>query len=76
MAKPDLVKVALADLVFKSVTHAVEEMPGVALDPAHEPLEDAIVKVIPITELELMVSVTVARKKRWFSVKVSEDRNI
>jgi hypothetical protein len=72
--KHDALKIALADLVFKSIEHAVLDMPYIVRDPAHEPLEDTVVHVIPISNLELMVRVIAHGKTRYFAVKVSEDK--
>lgn len=74
MPKHDAIKVALADLVFAAVTHALKELPGAAHNPEHEPLEDVIIETVPISELELLLRVRDSGKNRYFSVKVHEDK--
>jgi hypothetical protein len=74
MTKHDPVKAALADLVFNALTHAIKEMPGTAIDPAHSPLEDCVIEVTQLSDSEAYVSVAGNGKRRFFSIKVQNDR--
>jgi hypothetical protein len=70
----DPVKVALADLVFAATKHALDELPGTALAPEHEPLEDCVCVFVPISDLESIIQVKGTGKSRFFSIKVHEDK--
>jgi hypothetical protein len=72
-SKHDPIKVALADLVFNATRHALEELPGVAIAPAHEPLEDCVCTFVPISDLESLVRVKGQGKTRFYSIKVQQD---
>jgi hypothetical protein len=72
-SKHDPIKAALADLVFAATRHALNELPGVAKEPAHEPLEDCVCTFVPISDLESLVRVTGAGKTRFYSIKVQQD---
>jgi hypothetical protein len=75
MPKHDPVKVALADLVFEAATKTLVSQRGIDMAPAHEPLQDQIFEIYPISDLELYVKATGNGKIRFFSVRVSEDRS-
>lgn len=71
--RPDQLKTALADFVFDAVKHAIQtqQMP---FAPQHQPLEDVVLEVVPISDLEMMVRAIGPHKTRYFAIKVSEDR--
>jgi hypothetical protein len=71
--KYDLVKIALADLVFESAKVAFSEANrGHTLAAAHSPLEDTLIELVPISDLEATVRVSGQGAPRYFSIKVHE----
>lgn len=76
MARPhDPLKVALAHMTFSALKHALNELPGIANDPAWEPLEDCVIEVVDITDTEAFVIVSGHGKRHYYSIKITTDRS-
>jgi hypothetical protein len=72
----DPIKAALGELTFSALKHAVSELPGVAGDPAWEPLEDCVIEVMDITDTEALVSIAGNGKRQWYSIKIQTHRKV
>jgi hypothetical protein len=71
----DPIKIALADLVFAMVIHALQEMPRTPLEPAHEPLEDCVIEVTPYSDTEAMVRVAGLGTVQWYTIAIRTHHN-
>lgn len=76
MSNHDPIKVALADLVFSALTHAVRDLPASANDPAHEPLEDCVIEVKPISDIQAIVKVAGHGDVHWYNLVVQTQSRI
>jgi hypothetical protein len=69
----DPIKTALADLTFSALSHALKEMPGVAVEAAHEPLQDCVVDVTQYADHEAMVIISGHGKRSFYTIKIQTD---
>lgn len=65
------IKVALADLTFKSLIYALQSWSD--FDAAQEPLVDCVIEVNVVSDTEAYVSVAGHGRKRYYSIKVQTD---
>jgi hypothetical protein len=74
MSLHDPIKTALGNLTISALKHALQELPGVAADPAWEPLEDCVIEVIEITDTQATVKVAGHGAVHWYNVVVQTQR--